>query len=274
MKGLILILSLIVGMGSIAGAAAVSMDGEAAASVAQPWMEPVAAEEIPLGENCCECDDYDQNGCGEESIESESAEGTDSSPDRDLMVREVEMLWTMWFDDEGAKQTDSRRDRFEEYAEDLVDAVIMYQQEPTDIGGQLPGHQNDHLVMAFMAAKESSVTADVVGKSHQEVGLMQLHGVSLAGYAPEKVQHNAKLGVLLGVRWLTSQLPKCKTNPGLFDTEWEDADWVGPLSVYAGGPKALRKDGRCARYGEMRERIDKVRFYRSRIDAEMKKQEE
>lgn len=277
MRSLILLLVIMVALLSIAGAAAWSHKPESEVAVEpKPWLQPEADDGDEYPEHCCGCDDCEQNGC--EEIGEEEAASTDSRPvSRDQMIREVEMLWDMWFDDEGAKDSDPRRERFPEFAEYVADAVIMYQNTQTDIGGQLPKHKDDHLVMAFMAAKESSVTFDVVGTSHQEVGLMQLHGVALAGYAPEKVQHNPKLGVLLGVRWLTAQLPKCEQEgAGIFGDQfaWETSDWIGPLSVYAGGPNGIRKDGRCARFSKMRERIDKVRFYRTRIDHALEYGEE
>jgi len=196
------------------------------------------------------------------------------------MIAEVEMLWNMYYDDDNAKATDPRRDSFEEFAGYLADAVIMYQNEPTDIGGQLPGHKNDHLVVARMVAGESSVTPDAVNdgeNGHGEVCLMQLWGNALAGYSPDKVLHNPRLCLLLGTRWIASQIPKCKQQgAGIFgdEFEWEDSDWTGPLSVYAGGPKAIKKNGTCSNFTKMRERVDSVRMFRTRIDYEMDFREE
>jgi len=237
---------------------------------AEPLIDERAQEALVFDEHCCTCDDCEQNGCDDEI---EAVDRAEFEISRDRMTQEVELLWQMWFDDENASMTDPRRARFTEFAEYVADAVIMYQDTPTDVGGQLPGHKNDHLIMAYMIAKESSVTHDVVGTSNEEVGLMQLHGVSLAGYCDEKVQHNPKLGVLLGVRWLTSMLPKCASeNSGVLGAEydaWDDYDWVGPLSVYAGGPRGYGKNGKCLHFKTMRERVDTVRIYRTRIDHEM-----
>lgn len=242
----------------------------------RPWMAPEEPPIIIIDEYCCTCDDCEQNGCEE----VEKVDRAEFEMSRERMVAEVEMLWTMFFDDDNAKTTDPRRDRFPELAEYLVDYVIMYQDTPTDIGGQLPRHKNDHLVAGYMAAKESSMTPAIVNNGDNgkgEVCLFQLHGRALAGYSPDKVRHNARLCTMLGVRWITAQIPRCSQDgAGVFGETfaWEDSDWVGPLSVYAGGPRAIRKDGRCARFTKMAERVDAVRIFRTRIDYEMDFREE
>ena len=282
MKSLITLVIIAVAALSFAGASMVVTNGDEAKAeekpTEKPWLEPEPVAEVQeFEENCCWCDDVEQNGFPDDfaSRKLELVDDSDHGVDRERMEREVEMLWDLWFDDNGASVVDRRRRLFSEYAGYVVDAVTMYQSEETDIGGKLPGHMNDHLVVAYTIAMESSVTYDAVGTSRKERGLMQLHGVALAGYAPDKVQRNPRLGVLLGVRWLASQIPKCKQEGagGIYGDEfaWEDADWIGPLSVYAGGPKAIRKNGTCARYTKMRERVDAVRMFRTRIDHEMKK---
>jgi len=188
----------------------------------------------------------------------------------DLMVDEVVMLWTMFFDDDGAKATDPRRDRFFEFAEHLVDAVIMYQDRPTDLGGQLPKHENVHLLAAHLVTRESSVTPGAVGHLG-EVGLMQImpnNRAALAGYSAKKVSQNPKLSLLLGVRWLAYSTTEC---PGVdvFDPGWDDYDWVKPLSVYAGGPNAKRSDGTCRSFGLAKRRVKKTIMYRTRINHAM-----
>jgi len=188
-----------------------------------------------------------------------------------VMISEVVMLWTMFFDDEDAPQADPRRDRFQEFAEYLVDTVIMYQDSPTDIGGQLPKQRNVHLLIAQVVTKESSVTPDVVGPQG-EVGLMQImptNKIALAGYLPETVQHNPRLGLILGIRWLAHMVSECPQND-IFEVGWDDYNWLGPLSVYAGGQKAKRKNGTCMSFDIARDRIAMTLFYRSRIDHAMK----
>jgi len=188
--------------------------------------------------------------------------------DRDVMIDEITMVWEMFFEDGGASATDPRRLRFHEFAGYLADAVLMYQRNPTEIGGQLPVHKNVHILLAVKITKESSVTHDVVGPQ-SEVGLLQIHGVALAGYDPEIVKHNPKLGLMLGVRWLASRVPKCPLRRIKGDDRgWDDYDWLGPLSVYAGGGKAISaRTGKCYAFDIAKERVDLTRLYRMRIDA-------
>ncbi len=189
---------------------------------------------------------------------------------RGIMVGEVVKLWTMFYDDELAPTDDPRRTKFQELAEYLVDAIIMYENEPTDIGGQLPKNADTHLLLATLITKESSVSPNVVG-SLGEVGLMQLHGLSLAGYDPELVRNNTKLGVILGVRWFTYQTSLCKPNKISVDKDsWRIEDWSGPLSAYAGGPKAInKKTGKCQTYTLATNRINLTKMYRTRINSSM-----
>lgn len=262
---------------SLCGVAAVSGGG---ATNDRPWMEPRVEPALVFDEHCCSCDDCDQNGCDgqERPTLLNTADRPESETSRERMVLEVETLWDLWFDDEKAPLADPRRERFAEFAGYLVDAVLMYQDAPTDIGGRMPGGKDDHLMVAYMVAKESSVTYDAVGTSHGEVGLLQIHGRALAGYSPDKVQHNPKLGLLLGVRWLASQIPKCQQegSGSVYGDEfaWETSDWIGPLSLYAGGPNGRNRDGSCARFQSMKERIDAVRMYRTRVDYELKDRED
>jgi hypothetical protein len=202
---------------------------------------------------------------------AESEEELPGEINREAMIDQVQILWELWFDDEGASPRDPRRRKFLEYAEHVVDAVELYQREPTDIGGKLPGHENDHLLVAYMIAKESSLVFDVKAKGERgEVGMMQTHGIALAGYAKEKVRANPKLGILLGVRWMAAQVPKC-TGDNPLDLPWDDFSWSGPLSIYMGGPRAVRsrKSKTCKHFTKAIERIQAVKMYRTRIDHRM-----
>lgn len=224
----------------------------------RPWM--IAEPECTcLESGLAECDDP----------EPEYASPPEDRLSRDVMVREVTSLWNLWFDDERAPQADPRRATFDQYAGDVADAVVFYQDHPTDIGGQLPGTSADHLIVAYMLARESSVTPDLVG-ALGEVGMGQLHGTSLAGYDPETVRHNARLGIQLMVRWLASCIPGCPRRVEPYDLGWTLEDWIGPLSLYAGGGNARKKDGTCAKFKNMRDRVATVRLYADRIkmDAE------
>lgn len=185
------------------------------------------------------------------------------------MVRETVKLWELFFDADGAPMNDPRRDTFEHYAEYLADTVIAYQNRETDIGGRLPKHENTHLMIASLITKESSVDPSVIGRSHGEVGFLQLHGKALGGIKPEVVRQKPKLGIYLGVRWLAAQIPKCFPE-GVEDNKWRDEDWLGPLSVYGGGEqKAIRKDGTCKVFKVSKKKLKKMQMYRSWIDAEL-----
>ena len=188
---------------------------------------------------------------------------------REQRISEVVMLWEMFFDDDSAPPSDPRRHRFEEFAGYVVDVVRMYEERQTDIGGQLPKGFKTHLIIATMISRESSVTFEVIGRcgNKREVGLLQLHGKSLAGFTREQVARNPKLGIILGVRWLAVQIKTCFPNgaPELFTYE----DWLGPLSVYAGGQNAIRKDGSCKRFSVAHDRVDRMILYESRINYEM-----
>lgn len=190
----------------------------------------------------------------------------ESEQSKEDMVEEVVMLWEIFFEDAGTRKTDKRRDRFTEFAEYIVDYVVMFQDAPTDIGGQLPRHKNVHLLIATMVTFESSITPNLVGKKG-EVGLMQImpNGPAIAGYNPVLVQNNPKLGLFLGIRFLASVTQSCK-RVNLLNEEWGDYDWLGPLSLYGGGGKAKNKDGTCKAYTVSRERIDRTVMYRARID--------
>jgi hypothetical protein len=190
----------------------------------------------------------------------------ESEKKKERMIAEVVMLWEMFLDDDNASPSDPRRVNFEEYAEYLVDAVRLFQDNPTSIGGQLPKSENIHYLIAQMITKESSVTPGVVG-TRGEVCLMQLHGKALAGFTPDQVRRNPRLCLILGVRWLAAQIPTCYPDgaPEYFMHE----DWLGPLSVYAGGQNAIRKDGSCKRFGVAHDRVNKMMIYENRIKHEM-----
>jgi hypothetical protein len=179
------------------------------------------------------------------------------------MVSEVVSLWEMFFDDDNAPPRDWRRRNFQKYAEYLVQAVLMYQEVPTDIGGKLPKDRNTHLVAAQIVTMESSMRPGVVGV-RGEVGLMQVmpRGPAMAGYSTSRVKKTPEIGIRLGVRWLAYSVGKCV---GDVD-EWSDDDWLGPLSFYSGGSRAVRKNGTCCVFGIAKRRLEDVLNYRKRID--------
>ncbi len=228
----------------------------------KPWLEPVEEEEP------------EDIVCEELSWELPIQFPQEDVPESDVswhqMVQDTVMLWELFFDNDNAPIDDPRRDNFELYAEYLADAIITYQNQETDIGGRLPRHPSTHYLLATMVTKESSVTHDVVGKMHKkfEVGLLQTHGTALAGIRKDVVRKKPKLGLLLGVRWLAAQIARCHPE-GIDDRNWTEEDWLEPLSVYAGGPKAIRADGTCKVFKVAKERLKQMRLYQDWVEGEM-----
>lgn len=182
------------------------------------------------------------------------------------MIRDTVAVWEIFFADDRAPKHDRRREQFSRYALALVESVVTYQEKPTSIGGILPIHRTTHVVAAQIVTKESSLFSDVVG-SRGEVGLMQLmpRGPAIAGYRPKRIRKDPELGIRLGVRWLAYSVGRC--NPKKKIENWKDEDWLGPLSFYSGGARALRKNGTCKIFGIARKRLKKALEYRQRIDS-------
>jgi hypothetical protein len=239
------------------------------ALVACAWIRNSPPQEAMAGEYRSKMDWKDPKEVEDSVQPVNAADRAEVDLERELMVQETIMLWTMFLDDGFARKNDSRRMLLQEYAEALVDTVILYQDTPTDIGGQLPRHRNVHLLIAARVAKESSLRHDVVG-AKGEVGLLQVmpNGPAIAGYQPEQVRMRPKLGLILGIRWLASRVPKCK-RADVLDMGWDDYDWVGPLSRYIGGPKMGKPDGTCKSYKPAKDLVSQVLIYRTRIDHEM-----
>lgn len=190
-------------------------------------------------------------------------EPTPEKKDRDEKIADVVSLWEMFFDDDNAPPSDWRRKNFEKYAYYLVNAVQMYQDGPTDIGGQLPKDRSTHLIAAQIVTKESALRSKVVGRLG-EVGLMQVmpRGPTIAGHRPQRVRRDPELGIRLGVRWLAYSVGRCG---GDLD-EWSDDDWLGPMSFYSAGGKVRRRNGSCKVLDIARERFKKTLNYRQRMD--------
>jgi hypothetical protein len=205
-------------------------------------------------------------------------EGPDSpvsiDPIREVMIRDIIGVWKLAFRDDRAKPKDKRRKKFREYAEHLANAVLMYQEEPVEVNGrmvQLPKHRSSHLIMAYIAFKESSLRPRIVGKTKwKEVGMMQLHGRALAGYSKKQVRYDTQLGIELGVRWATAMLYECPSSKWKVKRrpdKWKNYDWLRPLTMYGAGPgRALRPDGKCKVFDFARRRVSKIGTYGARID--------
>lgn len=198
-----------------------------------------------------------------------------ANPAREVMIRDIIGIWKLAFRDDRAKPKDKRRKRFRKYAEYLADAVLMYQEEPVEVNGrmvQLPKHRSSHLIMAYVAFKESSLRPRIVGKTKwREVGMMQLHGRALAGYSKKQVRYNTQLGIELGVRWATAMLYECPASKWKIKRrphKWKNYDWLRPLTMYGAGPgRALKPNGRCKVFDFARRRVSKVGTYSARIDS-------
>jgi hypothetical protein len=186
---------------------------------------------------------------------------------KERQVEEVVALWEMFFDDDNANPKDARRRKFRDYAEHLVDYMIMYQDAPTDIGGQLPKHENTHLLIAARAAKESSLYSTAKG-TRGEVGLMQVMpgGPAMAGYSAKQVMRSPRLGLQLGIRWLAYCVGQCKSN-SFIDEPWSDSDWAGPVSHYTSKAKNVKRaNGTCKHFKAAKKLVERTLMYRTRID--------
>lgn len=182
----------------------------------------------------------------------------------DEMVSEVVKAWEFFFDDDNAPPRDWRRNNFEQYAYYLVQAVLMYEEIETDIGGKLPKNRNTHIVAAQIVTRESALRPRVVGV-RGEVGLMQVmpRGPTIAGHRPATVRKTPELGIRLGVRWLAFSVGRCSRDL----EDWSDDDWLGPLSFYSAGGKVRRRNGTCKVLDIGRRRLKKALSYRKRIDT-------
>lgn len=200
-------------------------------------------------------------------IEPDDTDVEETELTKEQMIDEVISIWTIFLNDDGARADDDRKKMFYTYAEALVEKVLIYQNPDNDTGAWLPKHKTTHALLATMVTLESSVIPDVVGKSNGEVGLLQVHGKALAGYSSKKVQKSYDLGLLLGVRWLSTLMTECpETMERLESGEWTEQDWLKPLSVYAGGPNAKR-NGKCITFGVARKRVDLTKLYLTRIST-------
>jgi hypothetical protein len=183
---------------------------------------------------------------------------------RQEMINEIVAMWNMWLDDHGLSKDEPRRKRFPKYAEYIVDAVRLYQTKELYIGGKLPMGRNVHLIIASMAIYETAVRHWIVGWKKGEVGLLQIHGVALMKYKPEKVRYNPRLGIKLGVRWLAYHTQFCTPNPT------DDIDqWAEVLSLYSAGiNRGMKPDGTCKRISVAEDRANTAKEYAERIRNE------
>lgn len=209
---------------------------------------------------------YQQTILDESLIEEPLSPEEEEEQLRQEMKDEVVSLWKIYLEDHDASSKDERWDVLDEYANSLVKYVRKFQTEGVKKGKEivrLPEHENVHLLLATMVTFETALYHELVGPIG-EVGLLQTHGVALNGFKSAAVQRNPDLSLMLGVRWLTLQLPYCE-RPS--DDEWCDDDWLGPLSIYAGGLRKAKRNGKCLKFKVSKKRVEYTKYYRDRIDS-------
>lgn len=183
------------------------------------------------------------------------------------MADEIQQYWIFYYRLETALKkpwpiTAKNLRDFRQYSRDLAEIVEYYKENETDIGGKLPDHENIHIFFAMMVGKESGVNSKAVGK-RGEVGLIQVHKTALNGYNRLLVKATPRLGLELGVRWMTSKLSVCRRDIDL--DNWTDEDWLGPLTIYAAGEGEGRaKRGRCAVIGLAKRRVGLIKRFRDK----------
>ena len=204
---------------------------------------------------------------------------TDTVPDEEItqeeMVADIIGVWEIFFRDANVRQSDWRRDHFQEHAKSMAKWITYYQNNPADIGGQLPKHGSTHMLAAVIVTKESSVDHMAIGPAPRfEAGLFQVWDVAAAGYSKDEIRRNPELGIMLGIRWMAHSTSQCKKTRIPVDTvEWRTSDWLGPMTAYGSKPKKFRrKNGTCKVFGFAKDRINLVRIYMDRVDAERQKE--
>lgn len=211
-------------------------------------------------------DIYQQTVLDDSLLEEQLSPEEEEEQLRQEMEDEVISLWRIYLEDHDTGSKDKRWDVLDQFAHSLIKYVRKFQTEGVKKGKEiirLPEHENVHLLLATMVIFETALYHEAVGPIG-EVGLLQTHGVALNGFKPAYVQRNPDLGLMLGVRWLTLQLPHCE-RPS--DSEWCDDDWLGPLSVYAGGLKKAKRNGKCLKFKVSKKRVEYTKYYRDRIDS-------
>lgn len=231
-------------------------NSKASADVAKPWMEK-KEEVIPeIEKQELKCDEI------EISKPLKAEDVPEFGISKESMVEEIIFIWEEFFKDERVPPTDIRRDSFGQMANWLADAILIYQYSETDIGGKLPIHPSTHRLLAVMTTFECSVTPNVKRGRKGEVGPLQVMGAALGGYKEEEVDKNDRLGFILGARWLAVAIRDCY--PDGYE-EWDEDMWNGPMSWYAAGSRAIRADGTCKNIKQAKDRLTKVKMYKSRI---------
>lgn len=192
--------------------------------------------------------------------------------DTESQVRDIILVWELAFEAKGVS-TERIRHKFPVYARYISDAVDIYKR-PHQIEDRriwLPNHRSTHIIAAVVAFMESRLRHKTIGEAHREVGIFQVHGKALAGFKRKEVRNSPELGILLGVRWLTYSLSQCSKSRRkiLRGKPWSINDWLGPISVYAAGPKVIQSKGKCRVLRLTRYRISMVRKLMRKIDRKL-----
>lgn len=187
-------------------------------------------------------------------------------PKENEMAKEIEWAWTIMFDEVGASKDDWRRENFTYWAGLVAKYIILFQNLKSNIEYKLPNDNFTHLLIAKMIYQESSVNPNVIGRSHGEVGLMQIHGKALCGYKKTEVKENSELGIFLGIRWLARAIAVCPLSDL---NNWNLSSWLGPLAVYGGGEYRAKINGKCKRnWGFAKRRIQYTKILAERLALE------
>jgi len=194
--------------------------------------------------------------------------GVPETTEEERMAEEISWTWKTIFDDLGVSKGDKRRAKFDTYAKMLARNTKLFQDLNTDLGlidYRLPYNKYNHILLAVLIYEESSVNPKVKGRSHGEVGFMQLHGAALQGYRKAEVQKDPELGLFLGIRWLARAITICGFDYAIIDS-WDLNDFKGPLAVYNGGDHRAMTNGKCERnWGYARRKVSKTKRLITRL---------
>jgi hypothetical protein len=188
------------------------------------------------------------------------------------MENEITNLWSIYLKEQGFTLGEARKVQLETLAHDLARATEKYQRvpsnwkwwRPTRVGTPLPKKADAHLVLATIAAMESKVDPQAVGKLG-EVGILQCHKWCRERYSPQEIKNNPQLGIELGVRFLAKSIDQCGIRlDSMVSKERQDEAWSKPVSVYGAGNNAI-ENSRCIAKQFARWRVSEMKRFRTKI---------
>ncbi len=136
-----------------------------------------------------------------------------------------------------------------------------YEQYEGSFGGRLLPYKDNHILVAVIIYRETGIQPNIIGRSHKEVGLMQVHGIPLDGFKRKEVINNPELGVHLGIQWLAYCTTRC--NHG----RRKPNDWHYALTQYGASPQAAGSGRNCKILGYARIRIRLAKKSRTKMNA-------